>query len=133
MSRTVLIVDDEVKFVEVLSVALKGFGYRALTANDGAQALKLFEADPAEVVLTDLRMPGMSGGDLLKELRRRAPDVPVIIMTAYSSLKDAVNLAKEGAFDYLAKPLEIDALEATLRNAARLYDAIRDKSLRDHA
>jgi DNA-binding NtrC family response regulator len=132
VSRTVLIVDDEVKFVEVLSVALKGFGYRVLTANDGAQALKLFEADPAEVVLTDLRMPGMSGGDLLKELRRRAPDVPVIIMTAYSSLKDAVNLAKEGAFDYLAKPLEIDALEATLRNAARLYDAIRDNErLRD--
>ncbi|MGV8995814.1 MAG: sigma-54-dependent transcriptional regulator [Parvibaculaceae bacterium] len=132
MSHTVLIVDDEIKFAEVLSVAVSEFGYKVKTASDGEQALKLFEAEPVDVVITDLRMPGMGGSDLLKEIRRRAPDIPVIILTAYSSLKDAVSLAKEGAFDYLAKPVEIDELEATLRNATRLYDAIRNNErLRD--
>ena len=126
MKHRVLVVDDETKFVKVLSVALAGFGYEVVTANDGVEALRQFDTRAVDVVLTDLRMHGMSGAELLNELNRRAPNVPVIIMTAYSSIKDAVSLAKAGAFDYLAKPLDIDALEGALRNATRLLDTIRD-------
>jgi DNA-binding NtrC family response regulator len=126
MSHTVLVVDDEPRMRQVLATALQELGYEALTAASAAEALEQVENDTVDLVLTDLRMPGMSGQELLAELRRRVPDVPVVLMTAYSTVKDAVEAIKSGAFDYIGKPFEMDELEATLAKALRMSAALRD-------
>ena len=126
MSHTILVVDDEPKLREVLAATLRELGYRTRVAESGAAALEQFENDPADLVLSDLRMPGMSGQQLLAELRQRAPNVPVVLMTAYGTVKDAVQAIKDGAFDYISKPFEIDELEATIAKALRMYTALRD-------
>ncbi|HVI52381.1 MAG TPA: sigma-54 dependent transcriptional regulator [Candidatus Sulfotelmatobacter sp.] len=126
MTHTVLLVDDEPRLADVTAVALEQAGYRVLTAADGASALALLDGEQVSLVLTDLRMPGMSGRELMQEVKRLHPQLPVVVMTAYSSVKDAVQLIKEGAFDYVGKPFEIDDLEKTLKNALRLSDVLAD-------
>ncbi|MFT7936312.1 response regulator, partial [Salmonella enterica] len=71
-------------------------------------------------------MPGRNGRDLLHELRSRRPELPVVVMTAYASLRDAVALVKEGAFDYISKPFEIDDVIATARRALRLTQVVNE-------
>ncbi|MTJ82447.1 MAG: sigma-54-dependent Fis family transcriptional regulator [Telmatospirillum sp.] len=132
MPHTILLVDDEERLSDVLTVALEQLGYRVLGATNGHDALRLLDAETVDLLLTDLRMPGLSGRDLLRESRKRRPDLPVVVMTAYSSVKDAVEVIKEGAFDYVGKPFEIDDLETVLKNALRLKDALADNErLRD--
>ena len=126
MPHTILLVDDEPKMREVVGEALEEFGYRALTAASGAAALELLEREDVDLVLTDLRMPGMSGRELLAAVKRARPNLPVVLITAYSTVKDAVQAIKEGAFDYIGKPFEIEELAATIGNALRLYDVLRD-------
>ncbi len=126
MSHTILLVDDETRLADVLTVALERLGYRVLSTGSGEDALRLLDAESVDLLLTDLRMPGMSGRDLLRESQRRQPNLPVVVMTAYSSVKDAVEVIKEGAFDYVGKPFEIDDLETVLKNALRLSDALAD-------
>ena len=126
MNHTVLVVDDEPRMRQVLATALRDFGYEPLTAATAEAALEQVENDTVDLVLTDLRMPGMGGHELLAELRRRAPEVPVVLMTAYSTVKDAVRAIKDGAFDYIGKPFEMEELEATLAKALRVSAALRD-------
>ncbi|HUA52963.1 MAG TPA: sigma-54 dependent transcriptional regulator [Candidatus Sulfotelmatobacter sp.] len=126
MQHSVLLVDDEPKMRDVLSTALEGFGYRSLPAANGEAALDLLEHEDIDLVLTDLRMPAMGGLDLLSAVKRRDPNLPVVLMTAYGSVKDAVQAMKEGAFDFVVKPFEIDELAAVLGNALKLHDALRD-------
>src|SRR5271157_1799199 len=126
MPHTILLVDDEPKMREVVGVALEELGYRALTAASGPAALELLEREDVDLVLTDLRMPSMSGRDLLVAVKRGRPNLPVVLITAYSTVKDAVQAIKEGAFDYIGKPFEIEELAATISNALRLYDVLRD-------
>jgi len=126
MAHTILLVDDEPRLADVTSVALEQAGYRVLLAADGQSALRLLESEQVSLLLTDLRMPGMSGRELMLAAKRAHPQLPVVVMTAYSSVKDAVQLIKEGAFDYVGKPFEIDDLEKTLKNALRLSDVLAD-------
>jgi DNA-binding NtrC family response regulator len=119
-------VDDEPKLLDVLGGMLEHLGYRALAASNGKAGLEILERETVDLILSDLRMAPMSGRQLLAEVRRRYASLPVVIMTAYSSVKDAVQAIKEGAFDYIDKPIELDELTATLANALRLYDALRD-------
>ncbi|WP_293861203.1 sigma-54 dependent transcriptional regulator [uncultured Alsobacter sp.] len=126
MSHTILIVDDEVKLLDVLGGMLEQLGYRTLAATNGNEALEILARDAVDLVLCDLRMPVMGGKDLLAEMNRRGHAVPLVIMTAYSSVRDAVGMIKDGAFDYIDKPIELDDLAATLSNALRLQDALRD-------
>jgi two-component system, NtrC family, response regulator AtoC len=128
MTHTILLVDDEPKLRDVLSVGLNDLGYRTLTAPSGSQALDLLQREEVDLVLTDLRMPGIGGRELLKEIKRIRPALPVVLMTAYSTVKDAVQVIKEGAFDYIGKPFEMDELTATIDNALRLYDVMRDNA-----
>ncbi|GGH19021.1 acetoacetate metabolism regulatory protein AtoC [Alsobacter metallidurans] len=128
MTHSILIVDDEPKLLDVLAGMLEQMGYRALTASSGAAALQTLDRDPVDLVLCDLRMPGMGGRELLAEMSRRGHKIPLVIMTAYSSVRDAVAVIKEGAFDYIDKPIELDDLTATLSNALRLQDALRDNA-----
>ena len=124
--------DDEVRLLDVLSGILESLGYRPLTSSNGEEALAMLDEETVDLVLTDLRMPGMSGEDLLAAIRRRDPSMPVVIMTAYSSVRDAVQAIKGGAFDYIDKPIEQDDLATTLANALRLHDALRDNERLRH-
>jgi DNA-binding NtrC family response regulator len=128
MNHNILLVEDEPKMREVLSAALEGFGYNAIPASNGEAALALMEREDVDLVLTDLRMPVLGGLDLLSAVKRRSPTLPVVLMTAYGSVKDAVQAIKDGAFDFVTKPFEIDELAAVLGNALRLHDALRDNA-----
>ena len=124
MPHTILLVDDEVRLADVTAVALEDLGYRVRVVDNAAAALAILEDEPVDLLLTDLRMPGMSGHELMLAAHRLRPQLPVVVMTAYSSVKDAVQVIKEGAFDYVGKPFEIDDLDKTLRHALRLSDAL---------
>jgi two-component system NtrC family response regulator len=106
----VLVVDDEAPQLELMSGFLARHGFGVQTARDGAEALARLQSEPADVVLTDHKMPGLSGLDLLDAARRLNPETAVIVMTAYGTIEDAVAAIKAGASDYLAKPLNLDEL-----------------------
>lgn len=120
--RTVLVVDDERNLLEVLSVALEDMGYEAVTAESAERGLELLAQRKVHLVLSDLRLPGLAGREFLAKVKSINPAMPVIIMTAYASVKDAVELIKEGAFDYIAKPFDLQALEAAVAGAVRFFD-----------
>lgn len=122
----ILVVDDERRLAELLAAALDDLGYATHVAYDGPAALAAMEAERVDLVLSDLRLPGMDGRALLRELRQRWPDVPVIIITAFADVRDAVGLVKDGAFDYIAKPFEIDDVAATIARALSLTEMSRE-------
>ncbi|MGC2305455.1 sigma-54-dependent transcriptional regulator [Candidatus Binatus sp.] len=101
---TVLVVDDDHEMVSALSDILRQAGYRTLGAHSGHEALALVERGLPDVLISDLRMAGMTGHGLQAELKRIAPDLPVIIITAFGSIQTAVESMKLGAFDYITKP-----------------------------
>ena len=123
---TILIVDDEANLLEVLAVALENMGYGTVTAETAEEALAVLEEREVHLVLSDLRLPGLSGRELMEKVKAANPDLPVVIMTAYDSLKEALEIIKEGAFYYTVKPFELDALEATIASALRYYALGRD-------
>lgn len=126
MAHKILIVDDEPRLADVLHVALEDMGYLTQTASSGNQALALMDKQGFDLVLSDLRMPDLDGRSLLHEIKRRWPETPVVILTAYASMRDAVDLVKEGVFDYIAKPFEIEDVAATLARALKLTEVVRD-------
>jgi len=128
MPHKILLVDDEPRLADVLGVALEELGYGVILAASGPEALRILEHEAVDLLLTDLRMPEMSGHQLMLEAKAKRPNLPVVIMTAYSSVKDAVQVIKDGAFDYVGKPFEIDDLEKTLVNALRLSDVLADNA-----
>ncbi len=115
----ILIVDDEESLVETLSVLLKREGFDVVTALSGADGIEKLKQNP-DVVLTDIRMPKVSGIDVLAETRAKKPDVPVVLMTAQASLQSAIQAVNQGAFYYVQKPFTNEELLAILRSAADL-------------
>jgi DNA-binding NtrC family response regulator len=115
----VLVVDDEVDICRALEFLLIKEGYDVATANDGERALELFTKKEFNVVITDLKMPGMSGLDLLREIQAVSDSVPVIIMTAFASVENAVEAMKLGASDYIVKPFINDDVMMTVRRLIR--------------
>lgn len=103
----VLVVDDKQSVLEVMASIL-GESYQVTTASDAATATALLAGAVFDVVLTDVRMPGATGFDLLETVKRVAPDTSVVMMTGFASVPDAVTAMRRGAFDYVAKPLEAE-------------------------
>jgi len=101
---TVLVVDDDHDMVAALCDILRQAGYRTLSAHSGHEALAMVERESPDVLISDLRMAGMTGHGVQAELKRTAPDLPVIIITAFGSIQTAVESMKLGAFDYITKP-----------------------------
>jgi DNA-binding NtrC family response regulator len=112
MAPHLLIVDDDRMVRESLADALERPDLRVSTAEDGQEALSLLAADPSELVLTDVRMPGMDGVELLRRIRERAPAVEVILMTAHDDMPSVVAAMREGAREFLVKPLDLGELRA---------------------
>lgn len=120
-----LIVDDEEKTLQILELNL-GKRYSLRFARSGKEALELMASRSVDMILTDLRMPEMNGHALLKEVQAKTPSVPVIIMTAYGTIENAVAAIKGGAFDYVVKPIDLDQLDLVLNRAAKHVALLRD-------
>ncbi len=127
MQARVLIVEDEEKLRRVLALHLESQGYEALAAASAEEALRL--ASRAQLVLTDLRLPGMDGLALLDALQRQNPRLPVVVMTAYSSVETAVEAMKKGAADFLPKPFSLDHLNTVVRKALEVQQ-LREENTR---
>jgi two-component system NtrC family response regulator len=112
-----LVVDDEDAQRTVLAGFLKKRGYTVTPAASAEEALKAAQAGPVDLVLTDLRMPGMSGVELMKELRRMNPEIQIMVMTAFGTVASAVDAMKHGAADYLTKPVDLDELEVLVQRS----------------
>jgi DNA-binding NtrC family response regulator len=110
--RPILVVDDEESILQVLEARLASAGYAPLKARSAEKALEVLRAHPVDLVISDVKMPGMGGQGLLKEMATRWPGVPVILLTAYGAIPDAVAAIKDGAADYLVKPFDGKALLA---------------------
>ena len=117
----VLVVDDEAAVRRVLALALRSQGHTILEADDGVRALEVLAERDVDLVITDWRMPRMSGDELLAEVQRRHPGIDVIMMTGYGSIESAVQAMQAGAADYMTKPLDLNAVreKVTLRMAER--------------
>ena len=124
MRPSILLVDDEARLGEVVAAALEARDFDTQLASSVDEALALVHSERVDVIVSDMRMPGQSGRELLAVIKRERPELPVIIMTAYASVRSAVDIVKEGAFDYIAKPFEIDDMVATIDRALKLTNAI---------
>jgi DNA-binding NtrC family response regulator len=130
MSKTVLVVEDEDKLRRVLQLQLQTAGYEVLQASTAEQGLKL--ADQADLVLTDLKLPGMDGLALLAALRRQNSITPVIVMTAFGTVENAVEAMKSGAADFLLKPFSLDHLTTVVEKALEVRELrTQNQELRD--
>jgi two-component system NtrC family response regulator len=114
---TILVVDDESNYLTVMQALLGEAGYEVLTAPSAVEALKIAASSDLDLVLTDMKMPKMSGIELLDELNRLYPNLPVIIMTAYGTVERAVTAMKKGAFDYILKPFKNEEILVTIAKA----------------
>jgi two-component system response regulator HydG len=112
------VVDDESGILDTLRILLRNEGFEPHTAHGGKQGLEMLAELAPDVVLTDIRMPNVTGVELLTAARAGAPDTPVILMTAQATLQSAIQAVKEGAYDYIQKPFRNDELVASLRRAA---------------
>ncbi|MBL9077984.1 MAG: sigma-54-dependent Fis family transcriptional regulator, partial [Planctomycetes bacterium] len=121
-----LIVDDEPDLRWVLRGLFEDEGFDVAEAGDGAEALQRLDQDEPDVVLSDMRMPKVPGLELLRSVRRRKPDLPVILLSAVEDLATAVDAIKEGAFDYQAKPFDQARLLLTVRRAAEQHALRRE-------
>ena len=116
----VLVVDDEPMVVKMLEASIKSLNYGVLTAPDGRTALELVQGDcpRVDIVMTDIRMPGMNGVCLQREIKELRPDIPVIMMTGYTDFEMVVEALKQHAFDIIFKPLEMDQIAWCLDKAS---------------
>jgi two-component system NtrC family response regulator len=122
----ILVVDDEPAQRELISGFLKKQGFDVSSAESGVKALQLFRQDSIDLILTDQKMPHMSGLDLLQAVHAINPETPVILMTAFGSIEAAVSAIQEGATDYLTKPLNLDELLYRIRQVADRYRIINE-------
>ncbi|RLD90168.1 MAG: two-component system response regulator, partial [Bacteroidetes bacterium] len=113
----ILIVDDDPGHLVSLKTILRSWGYMVETAVDGDVAVDAVKSQPLDLILMDVRMATMSGIEALKQIKAYNPTIPVIIMTAYSSVYTAVEALKSGAYDYLMKPLDFEVLKLTIERA----------------
>ncbi len=120
--KKILIVDDEPNSLKVLSATLKKAGFEVATAMSGEEAVEQFGSDPYSLVLSDYKMPGMDGAELLSRIKALAPTVPVILMTGYGSIELAVEAMRDGAYSFMTKPINMDALVSVAREALRAED-----------
>ncbi|MBI3065696.1 MAG: response regulator, partial [Deltaproteobacteria bacterium] len=114
---TILVIDDETDTCEVMRDRLESMGYQAVTATTGKQGLELLERHTPHLVLLDIEMPGMNGLEVLKEIRKREPDVVVVMITAHGTLERAVQAMREGADDFIPKPFEPDHMALIVKKA----------------
>ncbi|MEP7011153.1 MAG: sigma-54 dependent transcriptional regulator [Acidobacteriota bacterium] len=112
---SILIVDDEEVLQDVLSTLLRREGYATISATTGEEALELIEREEIDLILLDLMLPGLSGREVLRQIRQRDPEQVVVVITAYSSIESAIGAMRDGAFHYIPKPFKNEEVLLTVR------------------
>ncbi|MHB8138153.1 MAG: sigma-54-dependent transcriptional regulator [Smithellaceae bacterium] len=131
MAMKILIIDDDTSFRRVLEYNLQEEGYEVLTASSGEEGLSIFEKQSPQLVITDMKMNGISGMDVLNVVKKQSPDTLVIIITAFGAVDKAVEAMKLGAYDYITKPVNRDELRLMVRKALELASLFQEnKDLR---
>lgn len=128
-SSHILVVDDEKNYLMVIEAMLKDAGYEVTAINDPELALHFLNESEVDVVITDMKMPKISGKELLQAVKKTSPEMPVLIMTAFGSIESAVEAMRYGAFDYITKPFANDELLLSVHNAVELSRAHRQYKL----
>jgi DNA-binding NtrC family response regulator len=121
-----LILDDEQRMVDIVAMVLRREGYDVVPHTDSAEALAAVASEPYDLLITDLRMPGIDGLQVLRRAREQVPGLPVILMTAHASIPTAIAAMKEGAVDYVEKPFNNDELKALVKRALDLTRLARE-------
>ncbi|HEV2615360.1 MAG TPA: response regulator, partial [Candidatus Acidoferrales bacterium] len=127
--EAILLVEDKPELRAMLRKALEKAGYTVDEAPDGSSAIDKVRNKRYLTVLTDLKLPGASGLDVLREARRADPMIPVILITAYGSVEDAVTAMKDGAFDFIQKPVDLEHLKLLIARGARQQELLRENLL----
>jgi DNA-binding NtrC family response regulator len=117
LHERILVVDDEEQMRDLLAKVLERKGYQVSVCGDGTQALAFLEREPVDLVITDVRMPGLNGMEALRAIKELNSEIVVLIMTAFGSIDQAVQAVKEGAYDYINKPFKIDEILLTIEKA----------------
>jgi len=129
MKKSILIVEDEKILRISLADALKGEGYTVLAVADAKEALAAIKQGAFSLIITDIRLPGVSGLEILRQSMQLAPSTPVIVMTGYGNIKDAVESMRIGAFDYITKPFDLDGMFITVSKALEVH-TITEENIR---
>ena len=124
-----LLIDDEKNYLLVLETLLTEAGYAVTALNDPETALAFLEESEVDIVITDMKMPRISGREVLERVKKNWPHIPVLIMTAFGSIESAVEAMRYGAFNYITKPFSNDELLLSIQNAAELARAHRQYQL----
>ncbi|MBI5186834.1 MAG: sigma-54-dependent Fis family transcriptional regulator [Nitrospinae bacterium] len=125
--KSVLVVDDEPEMRIALQETLERAGYAVMTAVNGEEGLRRFEESPSEIVITDVRMPKVTGIEVLRSIKKKSPRTPVVMITAYGTIDNAVEAMKEGAFDYILKPFSAEAIETAVWRASARHSSPPEK------
>ncbi len=124
--ETILIVDDEKNYLLVLSAVLEEEGYEVLTTASSQEALEILKASDVDLVLTDMKMPGLDGIELLEQIKNRDPELPVIMMTAHGTVDKAVEAMQKGAYSYILKPFDNERLTLYVQKAITTYKVVKE-------
>ena len=125
----ILVVDDEKSMREILHIFLKNEGYSVTLADNGESAVEAVKRDIFDLIITDMNMPGVSGMDLLKSVKKIAPDTIVVVITAFGTTESAVEAMKQGAYDYIQKPFQMDDIRLVVKNALEKQRLRKDVSI----
>ena len=117
----IVLIDDEEDIRDVMTVALEDAGYQVIAAQDGASGLRLCEEYCPQIVITDIRMPGIDGIQVLEKLKEKHPDIEVIVATAFGEMDLAIRALQLDASDFISKPINDDALQLALKRARERY------------
>lgn len=124
--KTILVVDDDESLRRVTQMQLEDAGYEVLTASNGEDALRMLDERPLSLVITDFKMPGLSGLDLLKAARKNFPQTAVLMITAFGTVQSAVEAMKAGAYDYISKPIDYEELVLVVNRAMERQQLIEE-------
>jgi DNA-binding NtrC family response regulator len=117
MTEKVLLVDDEEEFVETLAERMRNRGMDVATSNSGGDALDLIDQEPYDVVVLDLQMPGMDGLEALARIKKRKPDIQVVLLTGHATVQKSVEAMKQGALEFIEKPVDLSKLQEVIHAA----------------
>ena len=131
--ETILIVDDEKNYLVVLEELLGSEGYEVITVDNSIEALEHIGSPDLDLVITDMKMPGISGMELLEEIKKINFELPVIVMTAYGTIEMAVDAMKKNAYDYITKPFRNEELKLTIKKALEKYRLVKENRLLSEA
>ena len=125
----ILLIDDEPAQITSIKSFLKRRDYIISSANSGPDGISIVKNSNIDLVFTDYRMPEMNGLEVVQSINKLNPELPVVVITAFSDIKDAVQVMKEGAFDYLSKPIQLDELEILVQKAQERNNLISENKL----